>query len=135
MMNTPLPVEVPRICYERIVPDEFLTEAPAALSEGTVKESASGKVGDNFRLTVAAAKRWPPHYHLSCCFLNGTPRQRERVKDKAREWEKHCNIKFDFSDRRASEVRIAFDGGQGSWSAVGTNAQLSKAIFPSINPR
>ena len=59
---------------------------------------------------------------LKVLFLDGTSAERARVKRVAPEWSKHANIRFQFVERGASDMRIGFDPTNGHWSYIGTDA-------------
>src|SRR4029077_6686363 len=84
------------------------------------------------RLAVINMKKWETGSTLKYRFREGSPVQQERVKQKAKIWEKYANITIDFVDTN-EQVRIAFASGQGSWSAVGTDA-LVESYFPKHEP-
>lgn len=54
-------------------------------------------------------------------FMNGTGAQKRFVQETSAEWTKYANLKFKFVDDGKTDLRIAFDKGQGSWSYVGTD--------------
>jgi hypothetical protein len=59
---------------------------------------------------------------LRVSFLDGADFQKQKVRLFAPEWSKYANIKFEFVENGASDIRISFESG-GSWSYVGTSAE------------
>jgi hypothetical protein len=133
-----------RICYDRIVPVDLSTTSPVlrkmredALLHATgaatpraafVDLDASAPIPAP-HMAVIASKAWPAGAHLKCRFLEGTETQQAKVIRKAKIWEDHANIHIDFVTTPDEQVRIAFQPGEGSWSAVGSDA-LNPKYFP-----
>jgi hypothetical protein len=67
-----------------------------------------------------------PQSKLKVKFLNGTPKLQEKVKYYAQKWEDFANIDFQFVSSGDAEIRVGFkwDHDLGTWSLVGTNAQV-----------
>src|SRR4051794_23521543 len=98
-----------RICHDRVVPDDY-HPAHAALERAAldavrqlVPEEAARDIdaGDDVvapvaRLALISLKRWQPGSTLTCRFLDGSPKQRKRVEEKAHIWEQFANIKPQF---------------------------------------
>lgn len=137
-----------RICYDRIVPDNHSTANPvlhrmreAALLRATGATTAReafhtldpSKVIPVPHLAIILHKAWPAGSHLKCRFLEGTPTQQARVIHKAKIWEQYANIHIDFVTTDDEQVRIAFQPGQGSWSAIGYDA-LNTTYFARNEP-
>lgn len=101
------PARPPRICHERVVPAT--------------------------RMAVAAAKRWAPGTTLRCRFLDGTAPMRKKVRDAARTWMRHANVRFAWVQAGDAEIRISFFADTGSWSALGRDA-LDTRTFPADGP-
>ncbi len=79
-------------------------------------------------------KFWKVGQVLRIAFLDGTPAQQNAVKKFAIEWEGFANIKFDFAAApEASEIRISFNKGWGSWSYVGSDALFISPSHPTMN--
>lgn len=78
---------------------------------------------------MAVTKKWANGKRLRVHFIGGTSKLHDKVKQYAKQWEKHANIKFDFVDDPAAEIRVSFVMDNTSWSAVGTDA-LDKQFFP-----
>lgn len=74
-------------------------------------------------------KMWPNGSTLRVCFLAGTDKQHKKIKKWVKKWTKHANLKFEFVDDIEAEIRIGFTQGEGSWSAVGTDAR-DTSLFP-----
>ena len=133
-----------RICIDRVVPNEYqparaaaeeatlrvLEDVLAAAAPGTLDAS---RIMPPARLAIINVKKWPKGRTLTCRFLDGSARQRRRVEEKARIWEKFANIKFKFVTSGSAEIRISFSADTGSWSALGTDA-LVERYFPRYQP-
>ena len=133
-----------RICIDRVVPNEYqparaaaeeatlrvLEDVLAAAAPGTLDAS---RVMQPARLAIINVKKWPKGRTLTCRFLDGSARQRRRVEEKARIWEKFANIKFKFVTFGSADIRISFSADTGSWSALGTDA-LVERYFPRYQP-
>jgi hypothetical protein len=72
-------------------------------------------------LALVTGKKWNVGRTLRIRFLDGADGLRTKVANVAREWSNHANLKLDFGNDPAAEIRIAFETG-GSWSYVGTDA-------------
>lgn len=136
-----LPAEpaYPRICFERIIPDELDSERPArqALREymlaGRKGKLSAEEVASAARMAVIRTKKWPAGTTLRCLFLDGSTTMKRKVRTYAHQWEKHANIKLKFVTKAPAEIRISFYADAGSWSAVGRDA-LNQAYFPLHQP-
>jgi hypothetical protein len=84
-------------------------------------------------MAVIVSKAWPTGSRLKCRFLDGSPTQRAKVIHKAKMWEQYANIHIDFVTSKDEQVRIAFQPGQGSWSALGHDS-LNATYFPQTDP-
>lgn len=132
------------LCIDRIVPDE-LNPARAA-AEQAVAETALRSMRTRLpdidamdishpisRLAIVTLKKWPNAATLKCRFLDGGPKQRKKVEDKAHMWEQFANVKFKFVKTQDEDIRISFVADPGSWSALGTDA-LVRSYFPKHQP-
>ena len=129
----------PRICFERIIPDELDPERPArqALREYMVASQKralnANEVAHAARMAVIKTKKWPAGTILRCLFLDGSTTMKKKVRAYAHQWEKHANIKLKFVTKAPAEIRISFYADAGSWSAVGRDA-LNRSYFPLHQP-
>lgn len=131
--------EAMRICFDRVIPDDY--QPVRSVSEHAVLESVGDAVEvdlpggqKGFRAAIMAIKKWPADRRtLRCRFLDGDAKQRKMVEAKARIWELHANVKFEFVAAGDAEIRIAFTADAGSWSALGTDA-LVESYFPRYQP-
>lgn len=132
------PSSRPRICYERIVPDEIDPERMVRRAlRRTIIESDDGDLDAEAvehakRMAVVRSKQWQPGQTLRCRFLHGVSQVQKKVEAIAHEWEEHANVKFKFVKTGDVEIRIAFLD-DGSWSAVGRDA-LNRLYFPTHQP-
>jgi hypothetical protein len=76
---------------------------------------------------------WRPGVALKVHFLDGDEGLKGAVRDRASEWCRYANIKFDFDAREAdAAIRVTF-GEPGSWSAIGVDALTIARGAPTIN--
>lgn len=129
----------PKICFERIIPDELDPERPArqALREFMVASQKrtlnANEIAHAARMAVVNTKKWAPGTTLRCLFLDGSTTMKKKVRACAQQWQKFANIKIKFVTKPPAEVRISFYADAGSWSAVGRDA-LNQAYFPLHQP-
>lgn len=71
----------------------------------------------------APNKLWTPGQTLRIAFLNGTPEFKQATIAAAENWLPHVNLKFDFVDGQAGDIRILSQEGEFS-SRTGTDALL-----------
>lgn len=114
-----------RVCLDRNLAPQFnaIAEAKAA-----AEQASSGQLSP-IQAALAKAKRWKTGRTLKIRFLGGDESLRTRVQAAALEWTKHANVMFDFANHAKPEIRVAFVQGDGSWSALGTDA-LVEQWFP-----
>lgn len=118
----------------RVCLDRFVGEVPPAYTkEG--RSNLSSK-DDKDRLVLLTSKKWPKK-NLKVAFLEGTPAQKEIVKNYAKQWTNHANITFDFSGSTGTtdpaDIRIAFNEDDGSWSYLGVDALSIDFDQPTLN--
>ena len=131
----------PRICFERIVPDDLDAERMVrrALRQqmveaaGGEKELKAEGVALVARMALVKSKQWPAGSVVRCRFLDGSAKMRKKVRTYAVEWEKSANIRLKFVGNGPAEIRVSFFADAGSWSAVGRDA-LNSAYFPLHQP-
>jgi hypothetical protein len=133
----------PRICFERIIPDELDAERHVRRAlRGELLAGAAGSrrgrldpgaVAHVTRMALVASKKWAPGSVLRCRFLDGSAKMQGKVKMLAKGWEKHANVKLKFVADGPAEIRISFYADDGSWSAVGRDA-LNASYFPTHQP-
>lgn len=81
------------------------------------------------------AKLWKPGQTIKVKFLNGTAWQKSKVKQYAVRWTYHCNLSFEFVEYGYADIRVAFNwqGDNGSWSMIGTDALKEPQSNPTVN--
>jgi hypothetical protein len=130
------------ICFDRIVPDEAHHEAvrnfEAKKKEHGVEDADLPDLSIDHPvhrayMAVALGKRWTPGAKVTCRFLDGEPAWQAKVKQKAKIWEKFANITLQFVDSGPAKVRISFFADDGSWSAIGRDAENAQ-YFPVNEP-
>lgn len=128
-----------RICFDRVIPDEYQPARASSersllrmmRSSGLIEATEEPRA---LRAAIITIKKWPDDRRvLKCRFLDGDVTQRKRVEAKAHIWEQHANIKFKFVTSNDAEIRISFTADTGSWSALGTDA-LVERYFPRYQP-
>ncbi|MCC7597730.1 hypothetical protein IGS61_09550 [Janthinobacterium sp. FW305-129] len=77
--------------------------------------------------------KWPDHSVITIRFLEGNAELQERVRQVANEWDKLANLTFSFVQHGPSDVRIAFQQGNGSWSYMGTMCRSIPEPKPTMN--
>ncbi len=81
------------------------------------------------------AKLWKPGQTIKVKFLNGTVWQKNKVKEHAVKWTYYCNLYFEFVEYGYADVRVAFNwqGDNGSWAMIGTDALKEPQNNPTVN--
>lgn len=111
-----------RYCVDRIPPSE-LSGRPGGLLQAVPP-------GINVSSAILIInKMWPNGSSLRVKFMGGTADEHEKVKGWADQWTEHANLKFEYVNDDDAEIRVGFVKGDGSWSAVGTDA-LNRTYFP-----
>ena len=137
-----------KICYDRIIPEEkdSAEETLYKMHEEVLLKSTGAKTPREAfhtidpthvipvpHMAIISAKKWPTGSTLKCRFLEGSAIQKAKVIHKAKIWEQYANISIEFVTTKNEQVRIAFQGDSGSWSAIGKDA-LNKHYFPKKEP-
>jgi len=75
-------------------------------------------------LALLKANKWNVRKKIRVKFLNGHPTVKRKIKEFAKIWEQHVNIKFNFVSSGYAEIRIGikWHNDKGSWSYMGTDA-------------
>jgi hypothetical protein len=115
----------------------------ATLDEWTLARFVPPQVDRNAAPQVRALVRrsltWTPGQSIKVCFKSGSETAQERVARYAREWTEHANLVLDFGppgrlhrcqDDGSEDIKIDFQDGKGSWSALGI---LARRRNPSMN--
>jgi len=139
--GTPLQAVVrrPRICFERIIPEQQDPETHVRRALRSEMVAAAGRrlkadeVAQVARMAVIASKRWGSGYVVRCRFLDGSAKMQKKVRTLCKEWEKYAQVTIKFVAKDPAEVRISFYADDGSWSAVGRDA-LNTSYFPRHQP-
>ncbi|KAK4163939.1 hypothetical protein QBC43DRAFT_318948 [Cladorrhinum sp. PSN259] len=85
------------------------------------------------RAAIRIGTKWKNGRTLRVRFLNGSDKQKSKVRQYANEWTKYANIKFDFVTAGRAEVRVNFDNSRSTWSAVGTECLAWPDDKPTVN--
>jgi hypothetical protein len=89
--------------------------------------------GDRQRAVFVFRKMWITGSTLQVRFLEGSAEQKAIAIEQAGWWSEHANLAFDFNDAPNAEIRIAFDGNDGAWSYIGTDATQIPQHLPTMN--
>ncbi len=84
---------------------------------------------------AAKNKRWPRDYVLKVRFLQGTPALHQRVMNAAQSWfidGVRLTLRMALAGEK-SDLRIAFDSNDGSWSYIGTDCLTIQPSKPTMN--
>ncbi len=128
------------LCTARPTPEDKIIDAAIAAVEenpdNTPMREGAGGVGIDARgpaeMAVLTETRWRPGRTLTVAFTDGDPRVQTRVREFAKEWQDHANLKFDFVSGRQGDIRISFER-SGSWSYLGTDALVIDKDKPTMN--
>ncbi len=114
-----------RVCTDISLPPELRGEAQLRAMEenpANVAPPPDDLDGRALELALFTKKLWKPGRVLRVRFLGGNPELQQKVAAVAQQWSQFANIRFDFGNDPAAEIRVAFIPGKGSWSAVGTDS-------------
>ena len=74
--------------------------------------------------------KWDANQEITVTFLNGSQYVKDQVKKHALKWCDVANVTFRFTTDPASDIRISFREGMGSWSLIGKQS-LQFSVDPS----
>ena len=111
----------PRVCIDRVLPRDLLRPQRIIARAGVS------------RAIVDPKKLWVTGSTLRVRFMGGTPTEQGKAKQQALWWSEHANLILDFNNAPDAEIRVAFDGSDGAWSYVGTDARGIPAREPTMN--
>ncbi len=130
-----------KICVDKIQPaanqlpprrNTVGTPAPRINSDGSLSQVAVIQQS----LSTATEKMWNPG-DIITVFLatnNGSDFIREQVKQYARAWEQHANIKFDFiTDFNRAKIKVGFINNRQSWSWIGRDVLFNPLQLYTMN--
>ena len=100
----------PKMCFDRILP-RYMLQAQRLRRDATGRSRAISLIG----------KQWINGSVITISFKDGTAKQKDMVRRIAPEWTEHANLRFEFVDSPAAQIRVSFDDGDGAWSYVGTD--------------
>jgi hypothetical protein len=110
-----------KVCIDRVLPRDTMRHQPTTTVNG--RTSAVNPRGKN----------WVIGSTLKVRFLGGTANQQATAKEQAAWWSAVANLKFDFGNDPASDIRIAFDSNDGAWSYIGTDCKSIPLDQPTMN--
>jgi hypothetical protein len=111
-----------KVCIDRILPSKIM-------AAHRVMRMADGHV----RAISPIGKTWINGSTLHVKFLEGTSKERAKVREQAGWWTEVANLKFEFDDASDAEIRITFDKTDGAWSYVGTDCKEIPVDQPTMN--
>ncbi len=112
----------PKICFDRILPRDLLRP----------RESLQGPSGV-LRAIGVRGKTWMNGSALKVRFLGGTAAEQATARAQAAWWSAVANITFDFGNHPNADIRITFDGNDGAWSTIGTDARSVLSAQATMN--
>lgn len=104
--------ERPKVCIDRVLPRESLH----------FQRTIQGP-GGRLRAICPIGKAWMNGSTLRIRFMEGTPGEKEVVREQAGWWTRVANLKFVYTEAPGAEIRIRFDPGDGAWSYIGTDCR------------
>lgn len=94
--------------------------------------SATNVEADALSSTSLDSCVWYGRRSLRVRFLDGSPVVRRRVSEKAEQWSRHANMRFEWVEQGDADIRISFTR-PGSWSFVGTCGRPTDQSQPTMN--
>jgi hypothetical protein len=91
--------------------------APQPFSMKSLDTTIGRGLADNYYL-------WENGQTVTVKFLSGSQAQKDLIKSYAKEWEKFANLKFDFVEYGAANIRILLTNKDGYYSMIGTLANM-----------
>ena len=85
------------------------------------------------RAALLLGAKWPAGSPITIRFLGGAAALQERVKAVAKTWTDLANLKFLWTTKAPTDIRIAFLPGKGSWSYLGTQCRHIEEPKPTMN--
>ena len=102
----------PKCCFDHILPRDLMRPHPTAPT-----------VGGGTRAIAPKGQSWINGSTLRVRFMGGTSAEQAKVREQAGWWSMVANLKFDFNNAPDADIRISFDGNDGAWSTIGTDAR------------
>ena len=130
------------MCLDKMLPlDKQVAAAQRAMAEnpdnvpgrlGAPHFGIAARAGQPLEMALVTGKKWRNGRTLHVAFLGGQMAVRQRVMSYAVEWMNYANIRLEFVNDPAADIRVAFHSG-GSWSYLGTDALGIAAGEPTMN--
>ena len=113
--------QVKKMCFDKILPRDLRRIQ-------RLVEVVDGQGLSRPQAVAVANKRWTNGKTIKICFLEGSLKQIEMVKEISVKWTEHANLTFEFVEEIIdSDIRVSFDPYDGAWSYMGTdNLEISK---------
>jgi hypothetical protein len=121
-----------KMCLDKSLPPELAVDASARAIEenpdnlpgrpSAPRIGAPAFLDSPLRMALVTGKKWANGRTLRVHFIGGQQTVRQKVMSYASEWMNHANVRLQFVDDPAAEIRVSFTLGDGSWSYLGTDA-------------
>lgn len=111
-----------KICMDRILPRELMRFQPT-----------TNRNERSVRAIALIGKTWMNGSRLRVRFMGGSPAEQAKAREQAKWWTDVANLKLEFGNAADAEIRIAFDGSDGAWSYIGTDARGIPLNEPTMN--
>jgi hypothetical protein len=127
---------VPRICYDRVVPPHLAAKAAElAVRENPANRPRFASGASPAEAAALTGKMWAQNRTLKIKFLKGDPTVQAKIKRWAETWLQYINLQFQWVGvGDAADIRIdaSYNPNDGSWSDVGTDAQVTPPDQPTM---
>jgi serralysin len=106
----------------------------ACITSGNLTETDKQKLSGRKAALLNGAK-WDAGAVITVRFLEGSQDLRDRVRKVAEEWTgpSMANLTLEFRNQGPTDIRIAFQQGNGSWSYLGTMCRQIAEPQPTMN--
>jgi hypothetical protein len=104
----------------------------SCLTAGPVTDEDRKRLSGH-RAALLLGSKWVVGSVITVRFLDGDPQLQQRVRKVAEEWTQLANLTFDFRTSGLTDIRVAFQQGNGSWSYLGTMCRRIPEPEPTMN--
>lgn len=122
MPKTQKKITRPKVCFDRILPRKVM--APFSVMR---------MPGGRMKAIAIKGKTWMNGTTLHVQFMEGTSKEKAKVREQAKWWTDVANIRMEFDDSPNADIRITFDPEGGAWSYVGTDCKEIPFDQPTMN--
>jgi len=102
------------------------------ITEGALSAEDQQRLAGHKAALLKSAK-WTVGSVITVRFLEGAPELQQRVRKVAEEWTKLANLTLNFRASGPTDIRIAFQQGNGSWSYLGRICRQIPEPQPTMN--